>query len=168
MLLAIAANVAPLAMASLLASPLEPEVVVVIEDFHDAVIQRFPADILAGVPGSYFVTVHSTYFVLPTLLVLMLLRFTRLRFTLVLNRLTLALLVLGATGLTLRLAGGLFRNVAGEAMHLSSAFWGFLDGAVYAGLAASTLALLLSTSWYRWIQPRTRWVNAMHHLLAQI
>ena len=170
MLLAIATNVAPLALASLLSSPLEPRVVALLEGIHDALIQRLQDDFLAGLPegAAYYLTVQTVYFLLPFLPFLLLLRFTRLRFGLALNRLTLVLLVLGATGFVLRMSGGLYYHMASGRMHLTEFLGGFLAVVIFAAMLAGTSALMLSTVWYRWVQPRVGWVRALQRLLAPL
>jgi hypothetical protein len=156
MLLAIAANLAPLGMATLLSSPLEARVDSVLEGLHAAAMRLFPNDSLSELPGAYYATLHAAYYVAPTLLMLLLLKFTRAQFGLALNRLTLALLVLGATGLVLRLGGNLYYHAVQGATHWSAGLEQVLDGMVFAGL------------WYRWIQPRAERVQVMQHLLAEI
>lgn len=168
MLLAISANLAPLGMATLLVSPIESGVDSVLQGLHDAVMRLFPENLLSEWPGAYYATVHATYYILPTLVMFLLLKFTRAQFGLALNRLTLALLVLGATGLMIRLSGNLYYHAVQGATHWSSGLGRVLDGMVFAGLLTSSLALVLSTVWYRGIQPSARKVRVMQHLWQEL
>ena len=170
MLLAIATNVAPLALAALLSSPLEPQVVALLEGIHDPLFQRVQDDFLSGLPegAAYYLTVHAVYFLVPFLPFLLLLRFTRLRFGLALNRLTLVLLVSGATGFVLRMSGGIYYHMASGRMHLTKFLGGALDALILTAMLAGISALVLSTVWYRWVRPRPNWVRVLQRLWAPL
>jgi hypothetical protein len=164
----VAWNVGAVALYAISSFPYNHGVTQTLNQVLNFLMAQLPEPFQSGTTWAFSLMDRVMCHLFPATLVWFALRHSRLRQWMVLNRLTMGLMLAAGAGMVLHLIGALCHRVLEDFPYPSDWLGGWMEPLLHGTLIAGYTALVVTTVWYQWLQPRGAWVNVLKYAWARL